>query len=153
MSYLYNKLYKYNFLSYLCFSLHFFVIEWVISTEFQSILIFSIFQNKNFIVLLSNLSPGAKLGKKSAAVVNITNGKLVEKDAQAACIPSWAMSLFATHRKEGMVHFLSVNLCKSQNLDFFWIGPDTIDIWIDLQLVLRLLLCLIKIWLPLSNVH
>ena len=48
---------------------------------------FSIFQNKNFIVLLSNLSPGAKLGKKSAAVVNITNGKRVEKDAQAACMP------------------------------------------------------------------
>ena len=96
--------------------------------RFQSIFIFSIFQNKNFIVLLSNLSPGAKLGKKSAAVVNITNGKLVEKDPQAACVPSWATSLFTSHRKEGMVHFLSVNLCKSQNLDLFWIGPDTIDI-------------------------
>jgi len=61
--------------------------------SFQSIFIFSIFQNKNFIVLLSNLSPGAKLGKKSAAVVNITNGKLVEKDAQAACVPSWVINI------------------------------------------------------------
>lgn len=34
-------------------------------------------QNKNFIVLLSNQSPGAKIGQKSAAVVNITNGKLI----------------------------------------------------------------------------
>ena len=32
-------------------------------------------QNKNFIVLLSDQSPGAKIGQKSAAVVNITNGK------------------------------------------------------------------------------
>ena len=34
-------------------------------------------QNKNFIVLLSDQSPGAKIGQKSAAVVNITNGKLI----------------------------------------------------------------------------
>ena len=34
------------------------------------------FQNKNFIVLLSDQSAGAKIGTKSAAVINITNGKL-----------------------------------------------------------------------------
>ena len=34
-------------------------------------------QNKNFIVLLSDKSPGAKIGQKSAAVINITNGKLL----------------------------------------------------------------------------
>lgn len=40
-------------------------------------LTFIMLQNKNFIVLLSNQSPGAKIGQKSAAVVNITNGKLI----------------------------------------------------------------------------
>ena len=34
------------------------------------------FQNKNFIVLLHDPSPGAQIGQKSATVVNISNGKL-----------------------------------------------------------------------------
>ena len=41
------------------------------------------FQNKNFIVLLSDQSAGAKIGTKSAAVINITNGEL-----HARCILS-----------------------------------------------------------------
>ena len=46
---------------------------WIVS--FQANFTFIMLQNKNFIVLLSDQSPGAKIGQKSAAVVNITNGK------------------------------------------------------------------------------
>jgi len=48
---------------------------WIVSC--QAHFTFIMPQNKNFIVLLSDQSPGAKIGQKSAAVVNITNGKLI----------------------------------------------------------------------------
>lgn len=55
-------------------------------------------QNKNFIVLLSDQSPGAKIGQKSAAVVNITNGKLIR--AVLTAIPMHH-SVFLLHTLPG----------------------------------------------------
>lgn len=69
---------------------------WIVS--FQAHFTFVVLQNKNFIVLLSDQSPGAKIGQKSAAVVNITNGKLIR--AVLTAIPMHH-SVFLLHTLPG----------------------------------------------------
>lgn len=92
-------------------------------------------QNKNFIVLLSNLSPGAKLGKKSAAVVNITNDvdNIVERVAnimtaedEHSLTKSWrsqfeeAIVIQGEEDEDGKQEPLSAMDFSLHFLTFFW---------------------------------
>ncbi|KAJ7384559.1 hypothetical protein OS493_021190 [Desmophyllum pertusum] len=92
-------------------------------------------QNKNFIVLLSDQSPGAKIGQKSAAVVNITNDvdNIVERVAnimtaedQQSLSKSWrtqfeeAMVIQGEEDDQGNVEPLSTMDFVLHFLTFFW---------------------------------
>lgn len=92
-------------------------------------------QNKNFIVLLSDQSPGAKIGKKSAAVVNITNDldNIVERVAnimtaedEQSLTKSWrsqfeeAMVIQGEEGEDGNPEPLSTIDFVLHFLTFFW---------------------------------
>ncbi|XP_068693651.1 sodium/calcium exchanger 2-like isoform X2 [Montipora foliosa] len=92
-------------------------------------------QNKNFIVLLSDQSPGAKIGVKSAAVVNITNDvdNIVERVAnimtaedQQSLSKTWrsqfeeAMVIQGEEDDKGNVQPLSTMDFLLHFLTFFW---------------------------------
>ncbi|KAL9986334.1 hypothetical protein ACROYT_G000471 [Oculina patagonica] len=92
-------------------------------------------KNKNFIVLLSDQSPGAKIGQKSAAVVNITNDvdNIVERVAnimtaedEQSLSKTWrtqfeeAMVIQGEEDDEGNVEPLSVMDFVLHFLTFFW---------------------------------
>lgn len=92
-------------------------------------------KNKNFIVLLSDKSPGAKIGQKSAAVINITNDvdNIVERVAnimtaedEQSLTKSWrtqfeeAMVIQGEEDGEGNTEPLSIMDFVLHFLTFFW---------------------------------
>ncbi|XP_020621334.1 sodium/calcium exchanger 2-like [Orbicella faveolata] len=92
-------------------------------------------KNKNFIVLLSDQSPGAKIGQKSAAVVNITNDvdNIVERVAnimtaedEQSLSKTWrtqfeeAMVIQGEEDDQGNVEPLSTMDFLLHFLTFFW---------------------------------